>query len=66
MDGKIVEKKSRLKIIGPIEQQRKSAQQLFRILRAEIGDDASDVHIRVDLAQSPLSRHGFRQGFQRI
>ena len=45
MDRNIIQKKSRLKIIGAVQNQGESAQQFLRVFGIHIGDDAFDQHI---------------------
>ena len=66
VDRSVVQQKSRFKVVGAVENERKTMQQFFRVFRSEVGDDSFDGDAGIDGAQAAFGCDGFRQRFEGV
>ena len=62
----IIDEKSRLKIVGAVQDDVEPIEQLLRVARAYVGHDALNAHSRVDAAKFALRRHSLWQRITRV
>jgi len=64
--GNVVDQEARFEIVGAVEKQVDSIEKLFRVARAEIGDNTFDGNRRIDGAELALGRNGLGENVEGI
>jgi len=62
LDGKIVDEKTRLEIVGAIENEIEAGEQVRGVARTEVGDDAFHGNTGIDGAEPAFGGNGFGEG----